>query len=97
VVSFSTGGGYVGITTNFFTSGGVTNGPLEALPNSVSGGDGVYNRAGRFPNVDSNGMNFWADVAFTPSSCSFGNGESATRPSCARWTRCPGIGSCLRI
>ena len=28
IVSFSTGGGYFGITTNFFTSGGVTNGPL---------------------------------------------------------------------
>ena len=63
IASFSTGGGYFGITSPFFTSGGVTNGPLEALPNSVSGGDGVYNRAG-FPDVNSNGMNFWADVAF---------------------------------
>ena len=70
IASFSTGGGYFGITTSFFTSGGVTNGPLEALPNSVSGGDGVYNRAGTFPDVDGNGMNFWADVAFTPSSSS---------------------------
>ncbi len=67
VISFSTGGGYFGVTTGFFTSGGVTNGPLEAQPNSVSGGDGVYNRAGRFPDVDSNGMNFWVDVAFTQS------------------------------
>ena len=49
VVSFSTGGGYFGITTNFFTTGGVTNGPLQALSNSVSGGDGVYNYAGTFP------------------------------------------------
>ena len=70
IVSFSTGGGYFGITTSFFTSGGVTNGPLQALSNSVSGGDGVYNRAGAFPDVDGNGMNFWADVAFTPSSSS---------------------------
>jgi len=68
VVSFSTGGGRFGFTTNFFTHGGVTNGPLQALPNSVTGGDGVYNRAGAFPNVNGNGMNFWADVAFTPSS-----------------------------
>jgi subtilase family serine protease len=67
IVSFSTGGGYFGITTSFFSSGGVTNGPLEALPNSVSGGNGVYNRAGQFPNVDGNGMNFWVDVAFSPS------------------------------
>jgi hypothetical protein len=66
IVSFSTGGGEFGISTGFFSSGGVTNGSLEALPNSVSGGDGVYNRAGAFPDVDSNGMNFWADVAFSP-------------------------------
>jgi hypothetical protein len=65
-VSFSTGGGEFGMSTGFFSSGGVTNGSLEALPNSVSGGDGVYNRAGAFPDVDSNGMNFWADVAFSP-------------------------------
>ena len=69
IVSFSTGGGYFGITSSSFSSG-VTNGPLEALPNSISGGDGVYNRAGYFPDVDGNGMNFWADVAFTPSSSS---------------------------
>ena len=68
VVSFSTGGGYFGITTNTFISGGVTNGPLEALSNSVSGGDGVYNRAGDFPEYDGDGMNFWADVAFKPTS-----------------------------
>jgi hypothetical protein len=70
IASFSTGGGYFGITSSSFSSG-VGNGPLEALPNSVfSGGDGVYNRAGYFPDVDGNGMNFWADVAFTPSSSS---------------------------
>ena len=68
IASFSTGGGYFGITSPFFTSSGVTNGPLEALPNSVSGGNGVYNSAGAFPDVNGNGMNFWADVAFTPTS-----------------------------
>ncbi len=67
VVSFSTGGGYFGISTGFFSSGGITNGTLQALSNSASGGDGVYNRAGAFPNVNGGGMNFWADVAFSPS------------------------------
>jgi hypothetical protein len=67
IVSFSSGGGNFGISTGFFNSGGVTSGPLEALPNSVAGGNGVYNRSGRFPNTSGNGMNFWADVAFTPS------------------------------
>jgi subtilase family serine protease len=70
IASFSTGGGYFGITSPFFTSSGVISGPLQALSNSVAGGDGVYNRAGYFPDVDGNGMNFWADVAFTPSSSS---------------------------
>jgi len=85
IASFSTGGGYFGITSPFFTSGGVTNGPLEALPNSISGGDGVYNRAGAFPDVDSNGMNFWADVAFAPSSSGIiaAKAHSSASPSIA--------------
>jgi len=73
VASFSTSAGYFYITTGYFTSGGHTNGPLYAEPNSV--GDGVYNRAGAFPYVSGNGMNFWADVAFTPSS------SGAARPA----------------
>jgi hypothetical protein len=68
IVSFSTGGGYFGISTNFFTNSGVSNGPLSALANGVSGGDGVYQSSGHFPNVSGSGMNFWADVAFTPTS-----------------------------
>lgn len=70
IASYSTSSGYFGITTGFFTYGGVTNGPLQALSNSTSGGDGVYNRAGGFPAYNGGGMNFWADVSFTPSSSS---------------------------
>ena len=66
IVSFSAGGGDFGISTGYFSSGGVTSGPLEALPNSTSGGDGVYGRSGSFPTIDGNGMNFWVDLAFTP-------------------------------
>ncbi len=79
IASFSTQG-YFGITTGYFTSGGVANGPLQALSNSVAGGDGVYNRSGAFPNVDGNGMSFWADVAFTPSS-SGNNPARASSPA----------------
>jgi hypothetical protein len=69
IISFSTGGGFFGISTSFFSQGGVTNGPLTALANGVNGGDGVYQaRDGAFPNVSGAGMNFWADVAFVPSS-----------------------------
>ena len=49
IVSFSTGGGYFGISTGFFSPAGVTNGPLQALPNSTSGGDGVYELGRRLP------------------------------------------------
>ena len=72
VVSFSTYGGYVGMTDNFFTQGGVTNGPLQALC-------GVYNYAGSFPSYNYP-ANFWADVAFTPSS-SGGNTARASSPA----------------
>jgi len=75
IASFSTSGGRFYYTTGYFTSGGHTNGPLQALPNS-SGGNGVYNHSpGSFPNGNGNGMNFWADVAFTPSS------SGAARPA----------------
>jgi len=85
IASFSTGGGEFGITSGFFTSGGVTNGPLVAQPNSVSGGDGVYsasqNNAVHFPNANGNGMNFWADVAFIPSSSSSARAKASSLAS----------------
>ena len=64
VASFSTGGYYFGATTGFFCPNGVTNGPLQA--EGTTQGDGVYNNAGSFPDYVDNGVNFWADVAFTP-------------------------------
>jgi hypothetical protein len=86
IISFSSSGGAFGITTGYFTSGGVTSGPLEALPNSTPGGNGVYNNAGAFPDVSGSGMNFWVDVAFTPSALpaaltSAATSLSATNPS----------------
>ncbi len=69
IVSFSSGGGDFGITTGYFSRSGYTNGPLQALSNSTSGGDGVYQyKMGAFPTVSSGGMNFWVDVAFSPTS-----------------------------
>ena len=66
IVSFSTGGGYFGITTSFFNNSGVSNGPLQALANGASGADGVYGSGSSFPSTSGSGMNFWADVAFSP-------------------------------
>src|SRR5262249_10848071 len=68
VVSFSTGGGYFGVTTTSFATRGVDSGPLHALADGVSGGDGGYQSAGSFPNVSGAGMNCWADIVFVPSS-----------------------------
>jgi len=84
VVSFSTGGGLYGSTSKFFSSSGFTNGPLQALSNSTSGGDGVYNtRAGSFPNVSGNGSNYWVDLAFTPSGTTTKAKTLGTSPSVA--------------
>jgi hypothetical protein len=67
IVSFSTGGGFFGISTNYFNGQGVDSGPLHALANGDSGGNGVYHRGnGSFPSTGGNGMNFWADVVFDP-------------------------------
>ncbi len=61
IVSFSTGGGYFGISTNYFSRSGVTNGAL-----SVPIDGGVYGNANQFPSTNGEGMNFWADVVYTP-------------------------------
>jgi Domain of unknown function (DUF4082) len=68
IVSFSTGGGYFDFNSTSFASAGVTNGPLQALANGVSGGDGVYGRSGKFPTTSGDGDNFFADLVFSPSS-----------------------------
>ncbi len=69
IVSFSSGGGYFGITSGYFSAAGYTNGPLQALSNGVAGGNGVYQTSsGGFPSINGVGMNFWADVVFSPTS-----------------------------
>ncbi len=83
IVSFSTGGGDFGITTGYFSAGGYTNGPLQALSNGVAGGDGVYQSGnGSFPTINGGGMNFWADVVFSPTSSSnLAANPAATQPT----------------
>jgi Domain of unknown function (DUF4082)/Fibronectin type III domain len=83
IVSFSTGGGYFGVSTNYFNTSGVNSGPLHALANGVSGGDGVYGSSGRFPTSSGNGMNFWADAVFSPTSTSAVRASTAVRPATA--------------
>ena len=54
------------INTNYFTSSGADNGPLHALANGVSGGNGVYRygASNLFPNQTWNSSNYWVDVVF---------------------------------
>jgi hypothetical protein len=66
-VSFSTGGGYFGISSSYFIGSGFSSGPLQAPSNAAARGNGVYQSAGNFPNISGSGMNFWVDVAFVPS------------------------------
>ncbi|HEU5115391.1 MAG TPA: hypothetical protein VFT74_01805, partial [Isosphaeraceae bacterium] len=47
---------------------GFSNGPLHAQANSWwLGGNGVYGAMNAFPTTNGNGMNFWVDVLFSPS------------------------------
>jgi hypothetical protein len=59
-VSFSTGGGFFGITTEEFRSAS-SNGTLNIPVNA-----GVYGPGDSFPTTNGYGMNFWVDVTFRP-------------------------------
>jgi hypothetical protein len=52
----------------YFASGGVQNGPLEALADGVDGGNGVYRygASSGFPTLTYQATNYWVDVAFSP-------------------------------
>ncbi|MFC7669067.1 DUF4082 domain-containing protein [Hymenobacter humi] len=59
---YSPDGGFA-ISPGFFTSTGVTNGPLTALQSGTDGVNGVYKYGGGFPN-GGNTANYWVDVLF---------------------------------
>ena len=85
IVSFSTGGGDFGVTTTDLAGNGVDNGPLHAPSSAAAAGNGVYGSGNSaFPNTGTSGYNFWADVAFTPTSTS-----SATPSKAAATTTTP--------
>jgi hypothetical protein len=67
VISYHTNVGRYAYTSAYFASAGVDNGPLHALRNGVSGGNGVYRYGGvAFPNSTFNSNNYWVDVVFVP-------------------------------
>jgi hypothetical protein len=67
VISYHTNVGRYAYTAAYFASAGADNGPLHALRNGVSGGNGVYRYGGvAFPNSTFNSTNYWVDVVFVP-------------------------------
>jgi fibronectin type 3 domain-containing protein len=69
-VSYDTGGPLFYYDSEYFASGGVTNGNLTAPQSTTINGEvldnGVYNYGGEFPTVSQYYANFWVDVAFSP-------------------------------
>jgi hypothetical protein len=64
IASYLSQGGYFAISTGFFASAGVTNGPLTALQAGTDGVNGVYKYGGGFPD-GGNTANYWVDVLFS--------------------------------
>ena len=61
--------GHYSSTASAFSSGGITNGPLQALPNSTSvNGVYIYNARMMFPTTTYSASNYWVDLLFSPGS-----------------------------
>ena len=69
MVSYYSPNGGWSASFSYFTSGGVTNGPLTALSDASAGGNGSYRfgLGGGFPNSSFQGTNYWVDVLFQTS------------------------------
>jgi hypothetical protein len=66
VASYHTNVGQYSVDENYFTGSGVDNGPLHALQDGESGGNGVYLYGpGGFPTNTYRASNYWVDVVFT--------------------------------
>lgn len=63
---YAPAGGYA-VNSGYFTTSGVTSGPLAALANGIDGVNGVYRYGvgGGFPTSSSNAGNYWVDVVFS--------------------------------
>jgi hypothetical protein len=70
VASYHTNSGHYSEDDQYFATSGVTNGPLEAVSNTVSPPNGlyVYTDSGAFPTLAYNSANYWVDVVFSSSS-----------------------------
>src|SRR5208283_2006066 len=68
VASYCTSVGHTADDHGYFTNSGFSNGPLQALQSSLSGGNGVYITSSQsaFPTNDNQDSNYWVDVVFLP-------------------------------
>ncbi|WP_299924335.1 DUF4082 domain-containing protein [uncultured Nocardioides sp.] len=74
------------VSSRYFQNAGTTRGPLTALQDGVSGGNGVYRYTttpGAFPNQTWQSENYWVDVVFTEA-------NDTTKPSVSSRTPAPG-------
>jgi hypothetical protein len=67
VISYYAPVGRYAVDENYFSSSGVTTGPLTALASGVDGNNGVYvyGSGGGFPNQSYNSGNYWVDPIFS--------------------------------
>jgi hypothetical protein len=67
VASYHTNVGGYSLNEPYFSAGSVKNGPLTALSNGASGGNGVFlYGSGGFPTKSFNSSNYWVDVEYVP-------------------------------
>jgi hypothetical protein len=66
VASYHTNSGHYSVTRSYFASFGADSGPLHALNNAASGGNGVYLYGpGGFPASSFESSNYWIDVVLS--------------------------------
>jgi Domain of unknown function (DUF4082)/Concanavalin A-like lectin/glucanases superfamily/Domain of unknown function (DUF4091)/Abnormal spindle-like microcephaly-assoc'd, ASPM-SPD-2-Hydin len=64
IASYQSSVGHWSVNWNYFAAAGTDNPPLHALQNATGTPNGVWGVAGTFPK-NSNGSNYWVDVAFS--------------------------------
>jgi Domain of unknown function (DUF4082) len=65
IASYYAPNGDYAATNGYFTNGGFSNSPLQALQNGADGGDGVYSYGGdQFPTSTYASTNYWVDPIF---------------------------------
>ena len=80
VASYYTSVGHYSDDQNYFASTEVDNPPLHALPDGVSGFNGVYayGSVSSFPAQGYNSSNYWVDVVFNPATAATLNSIAVT-------------------